>query len=200
VQNCTLRGLKSNSARPRPGSSRPAADRKAAWCASRRGWPLRLRSPACRQASGTNARSREIPKSARQRTANSAERILTAVMAVPNPGVCEKSRKFLDAESVAARRGQIVKPCDRAAVSLPPHPSTCRDSQPIAASSSAAREDALSGCRHALSDRAPYGLIGVRYSQGGPLALSQESSALPPGSRKRILTNCMNWQNPTTSI
>jgi hypothetical protein len=34
---------------------------------------------------------REIPKSARRRTANSAERNLTAVMAVPNPGLWEKS-------------------------------------------------------------------------------------------------------------
>jgi hypothetical protein len=32
---------------------------------------------------------REIPKNARQRAANSAERNLTAVMAVPNPAVCE---------------------------------------------------------------------------------------------------------------
>ena len=56
----------------------------------------------------------EIQKPAVQPTANSAERNLTAVMAVPNPAVCEKSRKFLDAESVTARRDQIVKPCDRA--------------------------------------------------------------------------------------
>jgi hypothetical protein len=35
---------------------------------------------------------REIPKNARRRTANSAERTLTAVMAVPHPAVCEKSR------------------------------------------------------------------------------------------------------------
>ena len=34
---------------------------------------------------------REIPKSARRRTANSAERTLTAVMAVPHPGLWEKS-------------------------------------------------------------------------------------------------------------
>ncbi len=34
---------------------------------------------------------REIPKGARQRTANSAERTLTAVMAVPHPGLWEKS-------------------------------------------------------------------------------------------------------------
>jgi len=33
---------------------------------------------------------REIPKSARRRTANSAERTLTAVMAVPSPGLREK--------------------------------------------------------------------------------------------------------------
>ncbi|MGH8322477.1 MAG: hypothetical protein ACRETD_01545 [Steroidobacteraceae bacterium] len=33
---------------------------------------------------------REIPKSARRRTANSAERILTAVMAVPPPALREK--------------------------------------------------------------------------------------------------------------
>ena len=33
---------------------------------------------------------REIPKSARRRTANSAERTLTAVMAVPPPGLREK--------------------------------------------------------------------------------------------------------------
>jgi hypothetical protein len=33
---------------------------------------------------------REIPKNARRRTANSAERTLTAVMAVPHPGLCEK--------------------------------------------------------------------------------------------------------------
>jgi hypothetical protein len=33
---------------------------------------------------------REIPKSARRRTANSAETTLTAVMAVPPPGVREK--------------------------------------------------------------------------------------------------------------
>ena len=33
---------------------------------------------------------REIPKSARRRTANSAERTLTAVMAVPRPGLREK--------------------------------------------------------------------------------------------------------------
>lgn len=41
-------------------------------------------------------------------------------MAVPNPALREKSRKFLDAESVTARRGQTVKLCGRAAVSLPP--------------------------------------------------------------------------------
>src|SRR5437879_4599497 len=35
---------------------------------------------------------REIPKSARRRTANSAERTLTAVMAVPTLPFCEKSR------------------------------------------------------------------------------------------------------------
>jgi hypothetical protein len=34
---------------------------------------------------------REIPKSARRRTANSAERNLTAVMAVPDQGLWEKS-------------------------------------------------------------------------------------------------------------
>jgi hypothetical protein len=34
---------------------------------------------------------REIPKSAHRRTANSAERTLTAVMAVPHPGFWEKS-------------------------------------------------------------------------------------------------------------
>ena len=34
---------------------------------------------------------REIPKSSRRRTANSAERTLTAVMAVPHPGLWEKS-------------------------------------------------------------------------------------------------------------
>ena len=34
---------------------------------------------------------REIPKSARRRTANSAERTLTAVMAVSPPGLWEKS-------------------------------------------------------------------------------------------------------------
>jgi hypothetical protein len=34
---------------------------------------------------------REIPKSARQRTANSAERTLTVAMAVPHPGLWEKS-------------------------------------------------------------------------------------------------------------
>lgn len=33
---------------------------------------------------------REIPKSARRRTANSAERILTSVMAVPPPALREK--------------------------------------------------------------------------------------------------------------
>jgi hypothetical protein len=33
---------------------------------------------------------REIPKSARRRTADSAERTLTAVMAVPRPGLREK--------------------------------------------------------------------------------------------------------------
>jgi hypothetical protein len=33
----------------------------------------------------------QIPKSARRRTANSAERTLTAVMAVPHPGLWEKS-------------------------------------------------------------------------------------------------------------
>ena len=33
---------------------------------------------------------REIPKSSRRRTANSAERTLTAVMAVPPPGLREK--------------------------------------------------------------------------------------------------------------
>ena len=33
---------------------------------------------------------REIPKSARRRTANSAKRNLTAVMAVPHPGLLEK--------------------------------------------------------------------------------------------------------------
>jgi hypothetical protein len=35
---------------------------------------------------------REIPKSARRRTANSAERTLTAVTAVPHRAFCEKSR------------------------------------------------------------------------------------------------------------
>jgi hypothetical protein len=34
---------------------------------------------------------REIPKNARRRTANTAERNLTAVMAVPHPGLWEKS-------------------------------------------------------------------------------------------------------------
>lgn len=34
---------------------------------------------------------REIPKNARRRTANSAERTLTAVMAVPHQGLWEKS-------------------------------------------------------------------------------------------------------------
>ena len=34
---------------------------------------------------------REMQGTARQSTANSAERNLTAVMAVPNPGLCEKS-------------------------------------------------------------------------------------------------------------
>jgi hypothetical protein len=34
---------------------------------------------------------REIPKSTRRRTANSAERTLTAVLAVPHPGLWEKS-------------------------------------------------------------------------------------------------------------
>ena len=34
---------------------------------------------------------REIPKSTQRRTANSAERTLTAVMAVPHPGLWEKS-------------------------------------------------------------------------------------------------------------
>jgi hypothetical protein len=55
---------------------------------------------------------REIPKSARQRTANSAERTLTAVMAVPSPALREKLQgsigsngsaspsRFLDTEAV----------------------------------------------------------------------------------------------------
>jgi hypothetical protein len=113
----------------------------------------------------------EVQNSAKHHTANSAERTLTAVMAVPNPAVCVKLRTFPDVESVTARRGQTVTPCDRAAVSLPPPPLDCRDSQPIAASFSAAREDALSGCRHARSDRAPHGLVGARCSQCRPLGL-----------------------------
>ena len=38
---------------------------------------------------------REIPKSARRRTANSAERNLTAVMAVPPPALTEKLDGFI---------------------------------------------------------------------------------------------------------
>jgi hypothetical protein len=55
---------------------------------------------------------------------------------------------------------QIVPTVDRAAV-FRPSLQLCRDSQPIAASSSAAREDALSGCRRARSDRARHALAPI---------------------------------------
>ena len=42
---------------------------------------------------------REIPKSARRRTANSAERNLTAVMAAPPPGLWEKSAASIGSNS-----------------------------------------------------------------------------------------------------
>jgi hypothetical protein len=87
-------------------------------------------------------------------------------------------------------RSQTVKPCDRAAASLSLQPSTCRDSQPIAASSSTAREDAPSDCMRARSDRALHGLVGARCSQGELLAIRQESSALPPGNRVRSFHPC----------
>ena len=45
---------------------------------------------------------REIPKSARRRTANSAERNLTAVMAVPNPGLWEKSAASIGSNGSAS--------------------------------------------------------------------------------------------------
>src|ERR1700730_902777 len=86
-------------------------------------------------------------------------------MGVPNPAVCEKSRKFLDAESVTARRGQILKRCDRAAASLPPHPSTCRDSPPIAASCDAARGGIGRDCRRLEPCYARHGQAGVRSNR-----------------------------------
>jgi hypothetical protein len=46
----------------------------------------------------------EIPKSARRRTANSAKRTLTAVMAVPNPGLW-KNRRLLSAVMAVPHRG-----------------------------------------------------------------------------------------------
>jgi hypothetical protein len=48
--------------------------------------------PLARMHARTRRRARrEIPKNARRRTANTAERNLTAVMAVPHPGLWEKS-------------------------------------------------------------------------------------------------------------
>jgi hypothetical protein len=45
---------------------------------------------------------REIPKSPRRRTANSAERNLTAVMAVPHPGLWEKSAASIGSNGSAS--------------------------------------------------------------------------------------------------
>jgi hypothetical protein len=45
---------------------------------------------------------REIPKSAPRRTANSAERTLTAVMAVPRPGLWEKSAASIGSNGSAS--------------------------------------------------------------------------------------------------
>jgi hypothetical protein len=53
-------------------------------------------------------------------------------MAVPNLAVCEKSRKFSTPKALRLGAAKTVKPCDRAAVSLPPQPSTCRDRRPEA--------------------------------------------------------------------
>jgi hypothetical protein len=125
---------------------------------------------------------REIPKSARRRTANSAERTLTAVMAVPHPGLREKSRTFPEAESAT------VKPCDRAAVSLPPQPSACRDSQPIAASSSAAREGAPSGCRHARSDEPSQAFLGRVFP------INSDHHRCPSTPRKQIADSGLHVQ------
>jgi len=82
-----------------------------------------------------------------------AARAVPPRRATPCPSALLAVRRFIAprARPSGHRRGQIVKPCDRAAISLSPHPSTCRDSPPIAASSSAAREGVLSGCAH--SDR-----------------------------------------------
>jgi hypothetical protein len=63
---------------------------------------------------------------------------------------CESCCMWLVAENQNLR-GKTVKPCDRTAATLPPRPSTCRDSQPIAASPSAAREDARSDCITSLT-------------------------------------------------
>jgi hypothetical protein len=46
-------------------------------------------------------RAREIPKSARRRTANSAERNLTAVLAVPHRAFWEKSRASIGSNGSA---------------------------------------------------------------------------------------------------
>jgi hypothetical protein len=45
---------------------------------------------------------REIEESARRRTANSAKRTLTAVMAVPNPGFREKSAASIGSNGSAS--------------------------------------------------------------------------------------------------
>ena len=45
---------------------------------------------------------REIPKSARRRSANSAERTLTAVMAVPHRALWEKSRTSIGSNGSAS--------------------------------------------------------------------------------------------------
>jgi hypothetical protein len=52
---------------------------------------------------------REIPKSARRRTANSAERTLTAVMAVPHRALWEKSRASIGSNGSAPTPRNSVK-------------------------------------------------------------------------------------------
>jgi hypothetical protein len=61
---------------------------------------------------------REIPKSAQRRTANSAERNLTAVMAVPHPGLWEKSAASIgsngstSSEDLSEIQAAIHRLCD----------------------------------------------------------------------------------------
>jgi|SRR5580704_2301261 hypothetical protein len=52
---------------------------------------------------------REIPKSARRRTANSAERTLTAVTAVPHRALWEKSRASIGSNGSAPTPRNSVK-------------------------------------------------------------------------------------------